>query len=85
MHTYGPLALELGVWFDVRNTVAHEGACRPAPVPTRSPATRQRTPAAFELAGRGDLDRGSQRYAEACAAGAEVVLRPVALGRPALS
>ena len=70
---------EVGVWVDVRNTVAHEGVCRPAPAPTRRPATRERTAAAFELAGRGDLDEGSRRYAEACAAGAEVVLRAVAL------
>jgi hypothetical protein len=75
---------EVGVWFDVRNAVAHEGACRAAPIPARRPGTRQRTATAFELAGRGDLDRGSRRCAEVCAAGAEVVLRAVALGRLAL-
>ena len=72
---------EIGIWFDVRNTVAHEGACRPAPLPTRRAAARQRTAAAFELAGGGDLDLGCKRYADACAAGAEAVLRAVALGR----
>lgn len=41
---------EVGVWVDVRNTVAHEGVCRPAPAPTRRPATRARTAAAFERA-----------------------------------
>ena len=75
---------EVGVWVDVRNTVAHEGVCRPAPAPTRRPARRERTAAAFELAGRGNADDGSRRYADACAAGAEVVLRAVALGRLAL-
>lgn len=78
-HTDRTLWEEVGVWVDVRNTVAHEGVCRPAPAPTRRPATRERTAAAFELAGRGDLDEGSRRYAETCAAGAEVVLRAVAL------
>ena len=80
-----PLWDEVGIWFDVRNVVAHEGACRAAPVPTRRSANRQRIAAAFQLAGRGDLDRGCQRYAEACAAAAEVVLRAVALGRLAFA
>jgi hypothetical protein len=83
-HPDRPLSDEVGVWYDVRNAVAHEGACRLEPTPMRTPALRQRITAAFQLAGRGDLERGAQSYADACAGGTEVVLRAIALGRLAL-
>ena len=72
---------EVGIWYDVRNVVAHEGACRLEPTPMRRPAVRQRIAAAFQHAGGGDPQRGSQSYADACAGSAEVVLRAIALGR----
>jgi len=84
VHPHHTLWEEVGVWLDVRNAVAHEGACRPAPIVTRRPATRDRIAAAFEVAGRGDVDEGCRQYADSCGAGAEVVLRAVALGRLAL-
>jgi hypothetical protein len=72
---------EIGVWVDIRNTVAHEGHWLPAPLPARRPAARDRVTAAFELAARGSsLDAGWQRYADTAIAAAEVVLRAGATG-----
>ena len=71
---------EVGVWVDIRSAVAHEGIWRPPPSPSRKAAAQRRVAEAFELAGRGDgLEGGWMRYAEACGAATEAVLRAAVL------
>jgi hypothetical protein len=72
---------EVGVWVDVRNAVAHEGRWLPHPSASAKPNRQERVAAAFDVAGLGDgVEAGSARYAAACAAGVEVVLRAAAAG-----
>ncbi len=72
---------EVGVWVDVRHSVAHEGLWAPPPLATGKPARRGRVAAAFTLAGRGDgLDAGWLRYADTSTAAVEAVLRAAVTG-----
>jgi hypothetical protein len=67
---------EVGVWYDVRNAVAHEGLWQPPTRAAPGSARRQRVARAFEVAARGDaLDSGWLRYADAAFAAVEAVLR----------
>lgn len=70
---------ETGIWGDVRNAVAHEGHWQPS----RGAVARRhrRVIEAFERAARGgSLDSGWLRYADAAAAGGELVLRAAVVG-----
>lgn len=71
---------EVGVWVSVRNAVAHEGAWRQAPQPTRYVSRRDRTAAAFAGAGHGDEEAGWIRYADCCLGATEAVLRAAVSG-----
>lgn len=72
---------EVGVWVDVRNSVAHEGHWLAPPLASGKPDRQKRVASAFDIAGLGDgIEAGSVRYVAACAAGVEVVLRAAAAG-----
>jgi hypothetical protein len=72
---------EIGIWADIRNVVAHEGRWSPAPA-LATDRRQRRVAEAFELAARGDgMESGWLRYEQACAAGAEVVLRATLIRR----
>jgi hypothetical protein len=72
---------EVGVWYDVRNAVAHEGYWAPPPRPTRRERRRSEVADAFAVAAGGDgLDSGSLRYSDKSCAAVEVVLRAALRG-----
>lgn len=67
---------EIGVWFDVRNMVAHKGFWPAPPAATQRRARRDAVAEAFATAARGDdLAGGWLRYADTAVAAVETVVR----------
>jgi hypothetical protein len=80
-HPTRTLWAEVGVWYDIRNAVAHEGYWPTPPLPTRSTERRDEVAEAFSVAARGDgIDSGWLRYADRSCAAVEVVLRAALKG-----
>jgi hypothetical protein len=81
-HPSRTLWAEVGVWYDVRNAVAHEGYWAPPPLPTRRENRRDEVAEAFEVAAAGDgLDTGWLRYSDKSCAAVEIVLRAALHGQ----